>query len=131
MKKLSQTKQTSPSKVRFADEAWHSDAPPNTTTPSTPGTDTTNVNNTPSNDNPYTDILNLVLSKIFYRTLMASLTSKDATLKEIRDCINTDNEDRFANPYIHSYWKDLHVKNVRVCVDDIIAQRNSIKGACF
>ena len=69
---------------------------------SIPGTDTTNVTNTPSSDDPYTDILNFVLSKIFYRTLMASLTSKDATLKEIRDCINADNEDQFANPYIHS-----------------------------
>ena len=62
---------------------------------------------------------------------MASLTTKDAILKEIRDCILTDNEDRCRqiSPYIHSFWKDLHVKNGCVCIDDRIALPHAIKDA--
>ena len=62
---------------------------------------------------------------------MASLTSKDAIYKEVRDCVNTGNEDRCRqiNPYIHCYWKDLHVKNGCVCVEDRITIPNSIKDA--
>ena len=43
---------------------------------------------------------------------MASLTTIDAILKEIRDCILTQNEDRCKQilPYIHSFWKELHVR---------------------
>ena len=60
---------------------------------------------------------------------MASLTSEDAILKDVRDCVNTGNEDRCRQirPYIHNYWKDLHVKNGCVCVDDRINIPNSIK----
>ena len=126
---LSQFKQTTLSKNRLADEAGPSNAPQNTTTPSTPGRGTTDFNNTPSTDDLYTDTFNFALSKIFSRTLLASLTSKDAILKEVRDCMNTNNKERCRqiSPYIHSYWKDMHVKNGRVCVDDRIAIPNSIK----
>ena len=62
---------------------------------------------------------------------MASLTSKDAIAKEVRDCVNNGNEDRCRqiSPYIHSYWKDLNMKNGCVCVNDRIAIPNSIKDA--
>ena len=62
---------------------------------------------------------------------MASPTTNDAILKEIRDCILTDNEDRCKqiSPYIHSFWKDLHVKNGCVCIDDRIALPHAIKHA--
>ena len=62
---------------------------------------------------------------------MASLTTKDAILKEIRECILTDNEDRCKqiSPYIHSFWKDLSVKNGCVCIDDRIALPHAIKDA--
>ena len=75
--------------------------------------------------------LALPCQKIFSSTLMASLTSKDAILKEIQFWVLTDNEDscRQVNPYIHSFWKDLHVKNGCVCIDDRIAIPNSIKDA--
>ena len=88
---LSQIKQTTTSRIRFADGAGLSNVPPNTTTPSTPEMDSTNVTNTPSSDNLYTDTFNFALSKIFSQTLMSSLTSKDAILKEVRDCIITVN----------------------------------------
>ena len=125
-----QVKQSTPSKVTFADEAGSSMARAEPATPSTPNTDTTTVTS-PSNDDLYTDTFNFALSKIFLSTLMASLTSKDAILKEIRDCVLTQNEDRCKekSPYILSSWKDLHVKNGCVCIDNRIVLPNSIKDA--
>ena len=109
---LMQVKHSTPPKVRFADEAVPSTAPAVQATPSTPSFDTTTVTS-PSIDDLYTDAFNFALSKIFSSTLMASLTSKEAILKEIRDCILTENEDgcQQISPYIHTFWKDLHVKN--------------------
>ena len=127
---LLQIKQSTPSKVRFADETGPSTAAVISATPVTPNTDTTTVTS-PSVDDLYLDIFNFALSKIFSSTLMASLIIKDAILKEIRDCILTENEDRFKqiSPYIHSFWKELLVKNGCVCVDDRIAVPQAIKDA--
>ena len=127
---LMQLRRSTPSKVLFADEAGPSTAPSVPATPSTTNTDKTTVIS-PSTDDLYTDTFNFALSKIFSSPLMASLTSKDAILKEIRECLLTDNEDRCRqiSPYIHSFLKDLHVKNDCVCIDDRIAIHNSIKDA--
>ena len=127
---LMQVKQSTPSKVRFADEAGPSTAPAVPATPITPNTETTTVTS-PSLDDFYLDSFNFALSKIFSSTLMASLTTKDAILKEVRDCILTENEDRSKqiSPYIHLFWKDLHVKNGCVCIDDRIALAHAIKDA--
>ena len=83
---LLQIQQSNPSKVRFAHEAGVSTAPSVPATPSNPNTDTTIVT-TPSTHDQYADPFNFSLSKIFLSTLMASPTSKDAILKEIRDCV--------------------------------------------
>ena len=127
---LMQVKQSTPSRVRFADEAKPSSAQAVPATPITPTTDTIAVT-TPSVDDLYLNSFNLALSKIFSSSLMASLTTKDAILKEIRDCILTKNEDRCKqiSPYIDSFWKDLHVRNERVCIDDRIALPHAIKDA--
>ena len=127
---LMQVKHLTLSKVRFADEAVPSTAPAVLATPSTPNTDTTTVTS-PSTDELYTDAFNFALSQIFSSTLMASLTSNDAILKEIRDCILTENEDRCKqiSPYIHTFLMDLHVKNGCVRIDGRIAIPNSIKDA--
>ena len=127
---LMQVKQSTPSKVRFADKAGPSTAPAVQATPSTPYTDTKTVTS-PSTDDLYTDAFNFALSKTFSSTLMASLTTTDAIFKEIRDCIMTENEDRCKqiSPYIHPFWKDMHVKNGCVCIDDRIAIPHSIKKA--
>ena len=119
---LMQVKQSTPSGVRFADEAGPSSAQVVPATPITPTTDATTVTS-PSVDDLYLDSFNFALSKIFSSSLMASLTTKDAILKEIRDCILTENEDRCKqiSPYIHSFWQDLHVKNGCVCIIDRIA----------
>ena len=69
--------------------------------------------------------------QIFNKSLIASLTSKDAVLKEVKDCILTNNESRLKaiNPYIHSYWRDLHVRSGCVCVDEQVAIPNVLREA--
>ena len=71
------------------------------------------------------------MSKILNKSLIASLTSKDAVLKEVRDCILTNNESRLKalNPYIHSYWRDLHVRSGCVCNDEKVAIPNVLREA--
>ena len=127
---LMQVKQSTPSKVRFADEAGSLTAPAVPATAVTPNTDTTTVTST-SVDDLYLESFIFALSKIFSSTLMASLTTKAAILKEVRDCILIENEDRCKqiSPYIHSFRKDLHVMNGCVCFDDRIALPNAIKDA--
>ena len=125
---LMTVKKSTPSRVRFAEEGPSTvQAAP--VTPITPTTDTTATS--PSIDDLYLDSFNFALSMIFSSSPMASLATKDAILKEIRDCILTDNEDRCRqiSPYIISFWKDLHVKNGCVCIDDRIALAHAIKDA--
>ena len=54
---------------------------------------------------------------------MVSLTSKDALFKENRGYILKKNAARLKeiNPYIHSYWQDLHVRSGCVCIDEKVA----------
>ena len=127
---LLQIKQLTPSKARFADDAGPSTVPAVPATPVTPNTDTATVTS-PSVGDFYLDTFNFALSKIFSSTLMACLTTKDAILKEIRDCILTENEDRCKqiSQYIHSFWKGLHVKDGCVFIDDRIALPHAIKDA--
>ena len=75
--------------------------------------------NTPLTPSPHVPTFDYIVSKVFNKSLIASLTSKDAVLKEVRDCMLTDNESRLKalNPYIHSYWRDLHVRSGCVCID--------------
>ena len=74
---LMQLKHSTPSKVRFADEAGPSTAPSKPATPSTTNMDTTTL----STNDLYTDAFNFALSKNFSSTLTVSLTTKDAILK--------------------------------------------------
>ena len=96
---LMTVKQSTPSRVRFAEEG-PSTAQAAPVTPITPTTDTTATS--PSVDDLYLDSFNFALSKIFSSSLMASLTTKDAILKEIRNCNLTDNEDRCRQIFITS-----------------------------
>ena len=83
---------------------------------------------------PLTDSLisfGKVVGRVFNKGLISSLTSKDAVLKEVRDCIiNSDEEQLIAlNPYLHSYWRDLHVSSGCVCMDEKVAIPNALKDA--
>ena len=48
-----------------------------------------------------------------------------------RDCVLTNNESRLKslNPYIHLYWRYLHVKSSCVCVDEMVAIANVLQEA--
>ena len=99
------------------------------TTPTSP-THSSNTS-TPLTPSPHVPTFDYIVSKILNKSLIASLTSKDAVLKELRDCILTDNESRLKdlNPYIHSYWRDLHVRSGCVCFDEKVAIPNVLREA--
>ena len=58
-------------------------------------------------------------------------SQNNPVLKEIRDCVIQDDEARYTEVslYVHSFWKDLHVKSGCLCVDERVAISNSIKEA--
>ena len=69
------------------------------------------------------------LTKLFTEGFLAVLTSKDAVLKEVRDCIlqNDPQKCKEVNPYMISYWRDLHVRSGCVCIDERVAIPHSIQ----
>ena len=86
---------------------------------------------TPLTPSPHVATFEYIVSKIFNKSLIASLTSKDAVLKEVRDCILTNNGNRLKalNPYIHSCWRDLHVRSGCVCIKEKVAIPNVLREA--
>ena len=71
------------------------------------------------------------LTQLFTKGFLAVLTSKDVVLKEVRDCILQNDTERCkeVNPYLFSYWRDLHVRSGCVCVDERVAIPHSIQDA--
>ena len=71
------------------------------------------------------------LTQLFTKCFLAVLTSKDAVLKEVRDCIlqNDPQSCKEVNLYMFSYWRDLHVRSGCVCVDERVAIPHSIQDA--
>ena len=65
-------------------------------------------------------------TQLFTKGFLTVLTSKDAVLKEVRDCILEGDEQRCkdVNPYLHSIWRDLHVHSG---CDERVAIPNSIQ----
>ena len=101
-------------------------------TTSTPRRSSSHSNlSTPLTDSPQIMSFERVVGKVFSKGLIASLTSKDAVLKEVRDCIIWGDEERLKalNPYLHSYWRDLHVTGGCVCMDEKVAIPNALKEA--
>ena len=101
-------------------------------TPDTPRRSSSHSNlSTPLTDSPQVLSFEKVVGKVFNKGLIASLTSKDAVLKEVRDCIIRSDEERLKalNPYLHSYWRDLHVSSGCVCMDEKVAIPNALKDA--
>ena len=84
---------------------------------------------TPITDSPQVLSFDKVIGKIFNKGVIASLTSKDAVLKEVRDCIIRSDEERLKerNPYLHEYWRDLNVSGGCVCMDEKVAIPNTLK----
>ena len=117
-------------------------------TPPTPATSRVTFQSTPnsavnstrsSNEGPFAPNLELSkeevfennLTQLFTKSFLAVLTSKDAVLKEVRDCILQNDAQRCkeVNHYLHSYWRNLHVRSECVCVDERVAIPQSIQDA--
>ena len=101
----------SPSATRTAN-------PTRITTPTSPAL-SSNVS-TPLTPSPQIPKFDIIANSKFSKSLNASLNSKDAVLKEVRDCILTNNESRLKAfiPFIHFYRRDLHVRSGCVCIDE-------------
>ena len=102
------------------------------TNPNTPRQSSLHSNfSTPLTDNPQILFFDKVVGKVFNKGLIASLTSKDAVLKEVRACIIRSDEERLKafNPYLHSYWRDLHVSIGCMFMDEKVAIPNTLKVA--
>ena len=71
------------------------------------------------------------LTQLFTKGFLAVLTSKDAVLREVRDCIlqNDPPRSKEVNPYLFSFWRDLHVRSGCVCMDENVAIPHSIQDA--
>ena len=63
--------------------------------------------------------------------MLAILTGKDTILKEVRDCVIRNNEERLneISPCIHSFWRDMSVKHGCLCIDERVAIPKAIKDA--
>ena len=97
----------------------------NTTRSSTEG------QNSPNLDLSKEEVFENNLTQLFTKGFLAVLTNKDAVLKEVRDCILQNDPQRCkeVNPYIFSYWRDLHVRSGCVCIDERVAIPHSIQDA--
>ena len=86
---------------------------------------------TPLTDSPQVLSCDKVITKLFNKNLLASLTSKDAVLKEVRDCIIRSDEEQLKqlNPYLHSYCQNLHVSGGCVCMYEKVAIPKALKNA--
>ena len=135
--------QTSPSMSHLSAMKGKSNSRPSIRTSPLVSFTTNTVHNTPrqspstSNistrltDRPQVRSFDKVVGKVFNKNPIATLTSKDAVLKEVRDRIIRSEEERLKqlNPYILSYWRDLHVSSGCVRMDEKVAILNALKQA--
>ena len=102
---------------------------------STPNSNTTRSSNdgktSPNLELSKEEVFENNLTQLFTKGFLAVLTSKDAVLKEVRDCVlqNYPQRCKEVNPYLFSYWRDLHVRSGCVCVDERVAIPHSIQDA--
>ena len=62
---------------------------------------------------------------------LAALTNRDFILREIRDCIISNDEERCRklSNQVHAHWKSMRTRNGCIFVDNRVAIPNSIKEA--
>ena len=70
-----------------------------------------------------------IKGNFFSKDLLASLTGKDAALKEVGDCIIINNKNRSKQiyPYVHNFEWDLHVPSGRACTEKKIVIVNVLR----
>ena len=104
-------------RVTFSDNSRFNTTPATNTSLNTERTPSTSAMDT-TEELRRTDTIN----QISIENLLAILRGKDAILKEVRDCVFRNAEDRLKeiSPYIYSYWRDLSVRHVQLCIDERI-----------
>ena len=124
MSSLTSNPQTPPTHSRVTFQSTPNSAV-NTTRSSNEG------QNSPNLDLSKEEVFENNLTQLFTKGFSAVLTSKDAVLKEVRDCIlhNDPQRCKEVNPYMFSYWRDLHVRSGCVCIDERAAIPHSIQDA--
>ena len=124
MSNITSNPQTPPTHSRVTFQSTPNSAL-NTTRLSTEG------QNSPNLDLSKEEVVENNLTQLFTKGYLAVLTSKDAVLKEVRDCILQNDPQRCkeVNPYMFSYWRDLHVRWGCVCIDERVAIPHSIQDA--
>ena len=62
----------------------------------------------------------IILDNVFNKNFIATMTSRDAVLKEIRNCVVAGDEEkcRGLSKYINPYRKDFHVRHGCLHIDD-------------
>ena len=87
--------------------------------------------NSPNLERSKEEVFENNLTQLFTKGFLAVRTSKDAVLKEVRDCILQNDPQRCKGvyPYWFSYWRDLQVRSGCVCVDERVAIPHSIQDA--
>ena len=125
----------SPSNFRTESQRQNSSNDTRTASLLTITTPTSPVNSfngsTPLTPSPKAPTFDYIVSKIINKSLIASFTSKNAVLKEVRDCILTNSDSRLKalNPYIQSYWRHLNVRSGCLCNDERVAIPNILREA--
>ena len=63
--------------------------------------------------------------------ILAALTNRDSILREIRDCIISNDEERYRKlrKQVHAHWKSLSAKNGCIFADNRVAIPNSFREA--
>ena len=110
--------------------AFQTQTTPNTNT-SANNTRTSFLSQTRDIELPREKVFENNLNQLFTKSFFVVLTSRDAVLKEIRDCVLQGDEARCKEvvSYIHNFWKDLHVKSGCLCVDERATIPHSIENA--
>ena len=69
--------------------------------------------------------------QLFNSKFLAALTNRDSILREIRDCIISNDEERCRklSKQVHAHWRSLSTRNGCIFVDNRVAIPNSIKEA--
>ena len=107
----------------------HAASPTRILTPKSPALSfNVSTSRTPS---PQIPTFDHIVNEKFSKSLMSSLTSKDAVLKGVLDCILTNKESRpkALNPYVHSYWRDLYVRSGCLLIDEKVTIPNVFREA--
>ena len=87
--------------------------------------------NSPNLDLSKDEVFENNFTQLFIKRILGRMTSKDAVLKEVRNCILQNDPQRCkeVNPYMFPYWRDLHVRSGCVCIDEPVAIPHSIQDA--